>query len=90
MELNGSPSRSEVGEKNETQTLGHYLWIASMASSNSYGPTPNQQKCLDNASQLFGEFSLKIEEIRLNQLPQMENALRKIGAPLLQGQDLGK
>lgn len=90
MELNGSPSRSEVGEKNETQTLGHYLWIASMASSNSYGPTPNQQKCLDNASQLFGEFSLKIEEIRLNQLPQMDNALRKIGAPLLQGQDLGK
>jgi hypothetical protein len=85
--LNGSKARGEVGEKNEYPTVRNYLGVASSGTSSStYGPTPTHEKCFSNAEKMFKDINASVNQIRKSELPKLEEQLRAIGAPLLEGQ----
>jgi photosystem II stability/assembly factor-like uncharacterized protein len=85
--LNGSKARREVGEKDEYPTVRNYLSVASWGTNGStYGPTPTHEKCLANAETLFKDINTSVEQIRKNELPKLEEQLKAIGAPKLEGQ----
>jgi hypothetical protein len=86
-QLNGSKARREVGEKDEYPTVRNYLSVASWGTSgSSYGPTPTHEKCLANAASLFQEINSAFEQIRKNELPKLEEQLKALGAPMIEGQ----
>jgi photosystem II stability/assembly factor-like uncharacterized protein len=86
-QLNGSKARREVGEKDEYPTVRSYLSVASWGTSgSSYGPTPTHEKCLANAATLFQEINKIFEQIRKNELPKLEEQLKALGAPMIEGQ----
>jgi photosystem II stability/assembly factor-like uncharacterized protein len=87
LQLNGSKARQEVGEKNEYPTVRHYLFVASWGTSGStYGPTPTHEKSLANAQTLFEQINTALKLIRDVELPKIEEQLRVIGAPRIEGQ----
>jgi photosystem II stability/assembly factor-like uncharacterized protein len=86
-QLNGSKARAEVGEKNEFPSVRSYLSVASWGTSGStYGPTPTHQKCLNNAKTLYEKLLSDLEKILKSDLPSLEEGLKKIGAPTIEGQ----
>jgi photosystem II stability/assembly factor-like uncharacterized protein len=89
--LNGSNARGEVGEKNEYPTLRNFMGAVYMGTSYStYGPTPTHLKNFENAQKLYKQHLTVSEEIKTKKLPDLENKLKAIGAPLLEGQDIPK
>ena len=78
-QFSGSKSRSEIGEKNEYPTIRDYIW-ASSNFGNTYGPTKDQLKHLNNAIQLYDEMTDKLKAIKVLMEP-IEDKLLKIGAP---------
>jgi photosystem II stability/assembly factor-like uncharacterized protein len=61
---NVSPSRDEVGEKDDHTALSN-LRIASRGFSTTYGPTPLHQRALNQAKELVG-----LDKIQLDRLEQ--------------------
>ena len=87
LSLNGSPSRSEVGERNPAD-LNDYLYNASSGLSNSYGPTPLHAKSLEMAKQLLSELKTEIIKISKTKIPEIQNMLKEADAPYIIGQGI--
>ena len=85
--LNGSPSRSEVGERNPAG-LNDYLYNAASGLRNSYGPTPLHAKSLEMAKQLLSELKSAVIEISKTKIPEIEAMLKEAEAPYIMGQGI--
>jgi hypothetical protein len=89
--LSGGETRDEVGEKHPYPTIRDFLGAASTGTSGStYGPTPTHKKCFANAQTLYNEARQQIEKFTTVDLPAIEKQLVSLGAPWIEGQELGK
>ena len=85
--ISGSPSKSEVGEKNPSG-LDNYLYNATTGLRNSYGPTPLHMKSLEIAKKLLSDLRKEVTSINNIQIPEIEKALKEAGAPYIMGQGI--
>ena len=85
--ISGSPSKSEVGEKNPSG-LDNYLYNATPGLRNSYGPTPLHMKSLEIAKKLLSDLRKEVTSINNIQIPKIEKALKDAGAPYIMGQGI--
>jgi len=78
----------EIGEK-RNPTIARRKDVAVMGTSNStYGPTPMHKRSLKIAQFQFKELKSILDNILTKQMPEIEEALRKAGAPWVEGQPL--
>ena len=81
--LSGSPSRSEIGERNPAG-LQNYLYNAMNGMENSYGPTGVHKKSFMNAKETLEIIRGKVSALDAIILP-IEKALDAAGAPHING-----
>ena len=77
--LSGSPSRSEIGERNPA-TMQSYLYNAMNGMENSYGPTGINKKSFEIAKKMLTTIKAKVEALDSSITP-IEKALKAAGAP---------
>ncbi|MDC6478418.1 glycosyl hydrolase [Flavobacteriaceae bacterium] len=82
--LSGSPSRSEIGERNPA-TMQSYLYNAMNGMENSYGPTGINKKSFEIAKKMLTTIKAKVEALDSSITP-IEKALKAAGAPYINGQ----
>ena len=73
--INGSKSRSEIGEKNEYPTIWTYLWAAGGSSNSTYGPTVSHKESLTIVNEIFNKLNSELNTIKvlsLEILPRLE------------------
>ena len=85
--LSGSPSRSEVGEKNPSG-LRKFLYNAMAGLKNSYGPTPLHSKSLEITKQLLSELESELVTISEIKIPEIEADLKEAEGPYIIGQSI--
>ena len=78
-EMNGSPARNEVGEKNDP-TPGDGMFVGIMAMNSTHGPTGNHKAALARAIQQLETISPTLNTI-LSKLPELEERATAAGAP---------
>ena len=79
-EINGSESRSKIGEPNEYPTIWSYIWAARSSLSNTYGPTKTQINSINIATNMYDKFIVSYNEIQQDIIPILSD-LEKINAP---------
>ena len=84
IDLNGSPSRKEVGEKTEYLSASEYLSAASLGTSySSMGPTPSHQEYLNNSKSIINRLTSNLENLG-EKIPQFKTQLERLGcSPIL-------
>jgi photosystem II stability/assembly factor-like uncharacterized protein len=85
--MNGNQSKNEIGERNRP-TVQSRFYVAYRGLSTTYGPTPLHQESLRIAKEQFGEINEKIEKMSQQDIPALEKALMRVGAPWIEGQPL--
>jgi hypothetical protein len=85
--MNGSPAKNEIGERNDP-TPGDGLRMAYVSLNTTYGPTENHKAALQRAREQLQEVKVSLKEVSAQMMPQLEEALRKAGAPWVEGQGL--
>ena len=85
--ISGSPSRSEVGERNP-EGIQSFLSNAMVGLRNSYGPTPLHMKSLEIAKELLVELRAEVKTISDVRIPELEAALKAAEAPYIMGQGI--
>lgn len=81
-EMNGLSTKAEVGEKN-SPTINSYLRVASQGFSSTYGPTAMHLENMETAKKLIPGLQEKLDKIVKELLPEFENQLMKLGAPII-------
>jgi photosystem II stability/assembly factor-like uncharacterized protein len=81
-EVNGSPAKNEIGERNNPGVSNH-LSVAYRGLSTTYGPTASHQQSLVIASNLMDELERVLQPILTKILPELENELKEVGAPII-------
>ena len=84
--LSGSPSRSEIGERNPA-TMQSYLYNAMNGMENSYGPTGINKRSFEIAKKMLTTIKAKVEALDSSITP-IEKALKAAGAPYINGQGI--
>ena len=84
--LNGSDSRSAIGERNPAG-MQNYLSNAMSGMRNSYGPTGVHRKSYETAKKILISVKAKVINIEASILP-IEAALKNAGAPHINGQGI--
>ena len=84
--LSGSPSRSEIGERNPA-SMQSYLYNAMNGMENSYGPTGINKKSYEIAKKMLTTIKAKVEALDSSITP-IEKALKTAGAPYINGQGI--
>ncbi|WP_116125505.1 VPS10 domain-containing protein [Lewinella sp. IMCC34183] len=84
VELEGSPSRNEIGERN-APTIGDFFSTGYRGLTTTYGPTPNHRRSLDIAAGQLADLMPEIERLRDETLPALRQELREAGAPYILG-----
>ena len=84
--LSGSPSRSEIGERNPA-SMQSYLYNAMNGMENSYGPTGINKKSFEIAKKMLTTIKAKVEALDSSITP-IEKALKAAGAPYINGQGI--
>jgi len=84
--LSGSPSRSEIGERNPA-TMQSYLYNAMNGMENSYGPTGINKKSFEIAKKMLTTIKAKVEALD-SSITSIEKALKAAGAPYINGQGI--
>jgi chromosome segregation ATPase len=87
--LDGNASKDEIGERN-APTIGTHLRVASRGLSTTYGPTDLHKSSLLVAKKMLKEAWGEVEKLSNVAIPEMEKALRKVGAPYILGQPIKK
>lgn len=82
-QMEGSPSRDEVGEKSPP-TIQDHFFAGYRGLSTTYGPTPNMERSLGIAEKMMKEMMPKIEALAAK-LPAIQAKLRAAGAPYMMG-----
>lgn len=85
--LSGSPSRSEVGERNPAG-LRSFLSNAMGGLRNSYGPTPLHAKSLEITKKLLADLKAEVKTISEIKIPEIEEDLKSAGTPYIIGQGI--
>ncbi len=83
-EVNGSPSREEIGERNPP-TISSRFYTGFRGLSTTYGPTGNHRRSLQIAATELDELMPRIERLRDETIPGLQEELREIGAPYIIG-----
>lgn len=88
-QLNGNRIKGEIGERsNPTAGEGNYLgW---RVFGNTYGPTDEHHAFLERVKSQLSKIKVKLKYILSNSLPDIEQDLKNIGAPWIEGQGLIK
>ncbi len=84
-EMNGSPSKDEIGELDAT-TFRSRMRVAFSGISTTYGPTALHRQNLEMAQKQIDDIMPKLEKIAEKDIPQLEKALSEVGAPPIEGQ----
>jgi hypothetical protein len=88
IELNGSPSKAEIGEK-DLPNPNSGAFIGSVAlSSSTYGPTANHQAALKTAAKQLTKVQDVLKSIAEKEVPEFEKQLKDLGAPWIEGQGI--
>lgn len=77
-----SPSRDEVGEKNDHTALSN-LSIASRGFSTTYGPTPLHQRALNQAKELLDRDSIQLDAVE-SMLSELISRIEANGVSVMQ------
>ena len=78
--MNGSKSRSSIGEQDDEHTIWKYLWSASGSSRSTYGPTETHKKSLTNAKTILINLNSELQKIK-KQREVLMIKLEEMGAP---------
>jgi photosystem II stability/assembly factor-like uncharacterized protein len=87
-QLHGNRSKREVGEKTKPTINSRLRFAMGGTRLSTYGPTPTHKRSLEIASSEFAELKRALEDILARKIPQMEEALRRAGAPWIEGQPI--
>jgi photosystem II stability/assembly factor-like uncharacterized protein len=88
-ELNGDDIKGEIGERsNPTASDGNSL--GRRALGNTYGPTDEHKALLSRVQSQLKKVKAKLLPIVNSTLPELENDIKKTGAPWIEGQGLIK
>ena len=85
--VGGSPAKDAVGERNNPSVRSR-MYTAMRGMSTTYGPTPLHHMSLDIAQEEFAGIKTKLEKLANEAVPALEEAVRKAGAPWIEGQPL--
>lgn len=86
-QMNGSPAKNEVGEKNPpSPSDGSFIGL--VALRNTYGPTGNHKIALKRAGDQLKSIKKELDVLVKNTLPSLETELKAAGAPWIEGQGL--
>lgn len=86
----GSPSKREVGEKNKPTINDRICVVITGVSYSTYGPTPTHKQSFDIAKKEYKTILNEITKIVEHDVTKLEEALKKAGAPYIEGQGLPK
>lgn len=85
-QLEGSPAKNEVGEKNPASWQDH-LGVAMRGMGTTYGPTALHKQSLTIAKSMLDQMKGDIKAFA-QQASQIEAALKTAGAPYIMGQGI--
>ena len=80
--MNGSSSRSEIGERNPS-SIQNYLYGAFSGMDSSYGPTGLHKKSLSTAKKILDKVQEMVSNISKSMIPEIEKKLKDAGAPYI-------
>ncbi len=83
-QVQGSPSRNEIGESNPPSVTEHF-YAAYRGLSTTYGPTANNRRSLQLAAAELADLMPKVEALRDQRIPELQESLRDAGAPYIIG-----
>jgi len=88
-ELRGYKTKNEIGERSKTPLPGEAGFIAWAAlSSSTYGPTATHKNTLKLADKKLDVIVNQLQDLSANKLPKIEQKLKAIGAPWIEGQGI--
>ena len=87
--MNGNKAKGEVGEK-DSPTIGSRIGFARRGLLTTYGPTDLHKQCLGIAREELQIVREQVEKIDAVTIPAIENVLREMGAPYIEGQPIPK
>lgn len=85
--MHGNPAKNQIGEDNPPSPQ-EAVTVGSRVLSTTYGPTPNHLKALSRAEQQLNGVEGRLQALTQQTLPQLEAALKKAGAPWIEGEGL--
>ena len=85
--LEGSPSKDEIGERTPPSIQTH-LRVAYRGMMSTYGPTPLHQKSMALGKKMTLEIESKIISLQNDKIKPLEQKLKALGAPYIQGQGI--
>ena len=85
-QLNGYLSKREVGERNDPGPGAGFVGSAGLRTT--YGPTGTHKNALDRSTKVLAKLKTELSEMVNTELPALEEAVGKTGAPMLEGQGL--
>jgi hypothetical protein len=85
--LSGSPSRSEIGERNPAG-MQSYLYNAFNGMESTYGPTGLHKQSLATAKELLKTVKARVRKMNETHISEIEDALKAAGAPYINGQGM--
>jgi hypothetical protein len=87
-QMNGNRAKRSVGEKIKPTIVSRLSLVMRGTSRSTYGPTPNLERSLEVAETEFEELRVALDRILNEQLPVIEKALMRAGAPWVGGQPI--
>ena len=82
--VNGSTSRNEIGERNPPAVSDHFS-AGYRGLTTTYGPTGNHRQSLRIAADQLADLMPRIERMRDETIPALQQELREAGAPYIIG-----
>jgi hypothetical protein len=88
--FSGNSRRDDAGDPGPV-TIQRRLSVASMGTSwSTYGPSPSHRESLRIGLEKMGVLAEQLEQLRLNAMPALEQALDQAGVPWSPGRGIGK
>ncbi len=82
--VNGNQSKGEIGERNPPNVRGRmFIGFRGMTT---YGPTDMHKESIAIAKKELAALNIELKEIAENRIPAIENKLKEVGAPRIEGQ----
>lgn len=86
-EMNGNRSKGEIGERG-APTVRSRMFVGFRGMSTTYGPTPTHKESIAIAARQLVGVKGKLDAIANEAIPKLEEGLRSIGAPWIEGTPL--
>ena len=83
-ELDGNPSKDEIGERNNN-SIQSKMFAANAGLSTTYGPTPLHEKSLIEVEKGLPALKARVDAIVNSTIPSLVQKLKDAGAPYIQG-----